>query len=229
MARTLRITGWTFVSFGVLILLYLVYLLFFTNYTASRAQDSLSTEWLDFGGSPEEALPGEVEEGPAEPEEPVTAGDAYAAMWFQRPGDELRPVHKEVLYIVEGVTLDHLKRGPGHYPRAAGPGGQGNFAISGHRTTYGAPFYHLDQLREGDEIHVVDRDQRSWVYRIVRNDECGSPLGAGCIVAPTDTWVVEPDPLGNGRPMLTLTTCHPRFSAAQRLVYWAELDTSATT
>ena len=55
----------------------------------------------------------------------VDPGDAFAAMWFERPGDELRPVHKEVLYIVEGVTLDHLKRGPGHYPRAAGPGEAG--------------------------------------------------------------------------------------------------------
>jgi sortase A len=138
-------------------------------------------------------------------------------MWFERPGSAEPPVHAEPLLIVEGVTLDHLRRGPGHYPTTAAPGQRGNFAVSGHRTTYGAPFYHLDDLREGDLIHVVDRARAHWVYEFRRQE----------IVEPTALRVIGPDPLGSGEPTLTLTTCHPRFSAAQRLIVFATLVDSA--
>ena len=216
MARVLRWTGWSLISMGTLILLYLVYLLFFTNLQTAQFQSRLEDDWLPEVGALDQALPGEFDpEAEPPPVEPVAPGDAYAVMWFERPGQTDRPVHKDALYVIEGVTLDHLRRGPGHYPRAAGPGQRGNFAVSGHRTTYGAPFYHLDQLRAGDEVHVIDRDQREWVYSVTEQR----------IVAPTDVWVVEPDPLGTGRPMMTLTTCHPRFSAAQRLIVFAELVT----
>ena len=216
MTRVIRGIGWTLIMFGAEILLYIVYLLFFTNLQTAQAQTNLADRWLNTSGAPEEALPGEFDpDAEPPPVEPVTPGDAYAVMWFERPGQTERPVHKEALYVVEGVTLDLLRRGPGHYPRAAGPGEPGNFAVSGHRTTYGAPFYHLDQLRAGDEIHVIDRDQREWVYAVTEQR----------IVAPTDVWVVEPDPLGTGRPMMTLTTCHPKFSAAQRLIVFADLVT----
>lgn len=206
--RALRAVGWVLVAGGVLTLLYVVYLLFFTNLTTDRAQQQLLDQWeLEVG-----ALPGEPPPSESSSPEPVDPGDAYAAMWFERDGERI--VHDEVLYVVEGVDLGDLRSGPGHYPGTVAPGGDGNLAVSGHRTTYGAPFYHLDQLQPGDEVHVVDRDNREWVY-VVREQR---------IVAPTDVWVVEDDPLGDGQPLLTLTTCHPRFSAAQRLIVFAELD-----
>jgi len=207
----MRTAGWTLISLGIVVLLYLVYLLFFTNLQNQRAQNDLLDRWgLEFG-DPDDRLPGEGTPGPHEPVDP---GDAYAVMWFERPGSTVRPVHEEDLYIVEGVSLDDLKRGPGHYATTAAPGGRGNFAVSGHRTTYGAPFYHLETLVAGDEIHVVDRELREWVY-IVREQQ---------IVGPSDTWVLGDDPLNTGERMLTLTTCHPRFSAQQRLIVFAELQ-----
>lgn len=216
MSRVVRGVGWTLIAGGVLILLYLAYLLFYTNLATDQAQDRLLETWqAEYG-----ALPGEGEHaaGPTEEEpRPVDPGAAYAVMWFERPGSDEPLVRDGQLFVVEGVTLELLKRGPGHYPGTAEPGHDGNFAVSGHRTTYGAPFYHLDQLREGDEIHVVDRQQREWVY-VVRRQQ---------VVAPNALWVIGEDPLETGTPTMTLTTCHPRFSAAQRLIVFAELQGEA--
>ncbi len=217
MRKVVRFSGWTLIGAGVLILLYLVYLMFFTNLTTDHAQDELLQQWtLDYGGLGE-TLPGEtVDPANTDTAPPaVSPGDAYAAMWFTRPGQQDPIVHKDPLFVVEGVSLDDLRRGPGHYPDTAGPGQPGNFAVSGHRTTYGAPFYHLDDLRAGDQIHVVDRGQHEWVYTVAKTT----------VVSPHELWVVGSDPLGNGQPTLTLTTCHPRFSAAQRFIVFAQLDT----
>lgn len=228
MRALLRGLGWSFIGAGVLVLLFLVYLLGVTNLTAERAQRDLrdsfeqrygGVEPSDLREEPEPAsdastLPGQPEAGPSpEPAPPVPPGEAYAALWFNRPGSEEPLVRKEPLFVVEGVSLDVLKRGPGHYPDTAAPGGEGNFVVSGHRTTYGAPFYHLDRVQPGDEVHVVDRAGQEWVY-VVREQQ---------VVEPTAMWVTGPDPLGTGTPTLTLTTCTPRFSAAQRLIVFAEL------
>lgn len=215
--KVARWTGWSLIGAGVLILLYIVYLMFFTNLKTAQAQQDLLEEWELNYGPVGDTLPGEP--GSEEPageavDEPVDPGDAYAVMWFERPGSDERPVHADPLYVVEGTSLEQLRSGPGHYPDSDAPGGAGNFAVAGHRTTYGAPFYHLEDLREGDEIHVVDRQGRKFVYAFVEQR----------IVGPGDTWVVGDDPLGTGEPMLTLTTCHPRFSAAQRLIVFAQLQ-----
>lgn len=219
MVKVVRATGWTLIGAGVVMLLYLVYLLLFTNATTERAQQELLERWELEVGDPEVALPGEQidDATTSAAAESVDPGDAYAVLWFERPGSDEPLVHADPLFVVEGVDLRDLRRGPGHYPGTAAPGQAGNAAFSGHRTTYGAPFYHLDDLRPGDEVHVVDRDQREWVYEVVEQR----------IVGPRDVWVIGDDPLDTGRPMLTLTTCHPRFSAQQRLIVFAELRSDA--
>lgn len=226
--RIVRAVGWLLVSAGVLVLLYLVYSLGFTNLEAQRGQQELRREFelhtaqtrTQPGARPGQGrgeLPARSgdDRAPPPPAPPTPSpGGAYAALWFERPGSDRPLVHDDPLFVVEGVSLDVLRRGPGHYPDSAAPGGAGNFAVAGHRTTYGAPFFHLDQLRAGDEVHVVDRSGSRWVYRVVEQR----------VVAPTELWVVGSDPLGTGLPTLTLTTCTPRFSAAQRLVVFAELE-----
>jgi sortase A len=221
-SRLLRAIGWLLIAVGVVVLLYLVYTLLYTNLVTARAQDRLSDEWTLQYGALGDPLPGEVQDRPAPPpppspppSQPVAAGDAYAAMWFERPGSDERPVRGEPFFVVEGTAYDDLKRGPGHYEDTAAPGQPGNFAVAGHRTTYGAPFYHLDELRPGDEVHVVDRQQREWVYEVTETR----------VVLPGDVRVIGPDPLGTGEPMLTLTTCEPRFSAEKRLIVFAQLAT----
>jgi sortase A len=207
--RVVRGVGWTLVVAGSIVLLYVVYLLWFTNLGTDRAQRELADSWDRTVPAQPAAPDADAAEDP-DPE-PVELGDAYAAIWFERDGSPI--VSEDVIYVVEGVSLDVLRRGPGHYPESDVPGGPGNLAIAGHRTTYGAPFWALDELAEGDTIHVVDRRGDEWVYAFREQR----------VVAPTDLWVVGDDPLGTGAPTLTLTTCHPRFSAAQRLIAWGEL------
>lgn len=118
--------------------------------------------------------------------------------------------------VVEGVGSEQLARGPGRYPSTALPGQPGNFAMAGHRVSYGAPFHDLDLLEAGDPVEVTDRVGRFFTYRVVDST----------VVDPDETWVIGRDPLGTNRPMLTMTTCHPRLSDRQRLVVWAALDES---
>ena len=218
MARVVRGIGWLLVVSGVVVLLYVVYLLWFTNLGTEQAQRDLADAWeADIQSRAEAAANPDGDDGDEderdEEDEALEPGDAYAILWFERDGEAI--VTDEPLYVVAGVTLDDLRAGPGHYPDSDRPGGDGNLAFAGHRTTYGAPFWSLEELQEGDTIHVVDRDGDEWVYAYREQR----------VVAPTDTWVVGEDPLETGEPTITLTTCHPRFSAAQRLIAWGELVT----
>lgn len=111
--------------------------------------------------------------------------------------------------LFQGVDRETLKKGPGHMPGTALPGQPGNAVISGHRTTYGRPFFDFDQLRPGDIIEI-ETAIGTHIYQL--QDE-------SFIVEPTDVWVTD-DRLGG---WLTLTTCHPKFSARQRLIVTAEL------
>lgn len=211
--RLLRGVGWLFIAAGATVALYLVYSLLFTNLETAQAQGDLSEEWnLSIGD-----VDGRIREtgagGDAAELSDVKPGSAVAVLQFRRAGTGTPVVHDEPLFVVKGVGLSELTRGPGHYPGTALPGGKGNFAVAGHRTTYGAPFFNLDDLQPGDEIFATGRDGVRHTYRVTKQE----------IVAPTDTWVIEPDPLDTDKPTLTLTTCHPRFSNRQRMVVFAEL------
>ncbi|MCJ7726543.1 MAG: sortase [Acidimicrobiia bacterium] len=110
--------------------------------------------------------------------------------------------------VVEGVTGADLRKGAGHMPDTAMPGQPGNAVISGHRTTYGAPFGDLGQTHKGDLITVTTATG-SHVYQIVEKR----------VVQPNETWVT-----GQWQgSWLTLTTCNPKFSARERLIVFARL------
>ena len=111
-------------------------------------------------------------------------------------------------YVVFGATLNKLEYGPGYILGTSLPGTGGNFAIAGHRTTYGAPFGNLDKTEVGDSI-LFQTNTNQYEYLITEVK----------IVSPEDTYV-----LGNfGDDRITLSTCHPKFSARQRLVVIGEL------
>ena len=114
--------------------------------------------------------------------------------------------------VVEGVGLPELKTGPGHYPSTPMPGQPGNVAVAGHRTTYGAPFFRLDELQAGDPILVTTR-QGAFRYEVTERK----------VVRPEETEVL--DATTDNR--LTLTTCEPRFSTAKRLIVVAALKGEA--
>jgi sortase A len=208
--RFIGVLGRVLVALGLVLLFYTTYLLWGTGVETRRAQSEL-TRQLDAQPVVEagELVAGEIP--PARPAEPVALGDALWTMVIPKIG--LRSV------VVNGVGVEELKRGPGHFPDCATvgpgvdcidgspfPGEPGNVAISGHRTTYGAPFFRLNELGAGDEIHIESGGAR-YRYSV---DELK-------VVSPTQVDVIGT----HGRDELTLTTCHPRFSAAQRLVVHA--------
>lgn len=143
----------------------------------------------------------------------VARGDAFAIVRVPRFGSGFaRPLY-------EGTTRDVLQRGVGHYQGTVMPGQVGNFAMAGHRTTYGKPFNRIDQLRVGDAV-VVETKTTWFVYRVTGHQ----------IVDPSHTSVLLPVPdEPDAEPtvaVLTMTSCHPEFSAQQRFVVHAELADS---
>ena len=117
--------------------------------------------------------------------------------------------------VVEGTDVDALRKGPGHYPWTPMPGQPGNASIAGHRTTYGAPFANIGNLRPGDRI-TVQTAQGEFVYEVLAQD---SPTKGYLIVSPDRVDLLR----DKGNNLLTLTSCHPRFSNRQRIVVQAKL------
>lgn len=135
------------------------------------------------------------------PEEHSDIGEAFGFLTIPTIG-----IEDIVLY--EGVDRETLKKGPGHMERTPLPGQPGNSVISGHRTTYGRPFFDFDLLEPGDTVEV-ETAVGTHVYEVREI----------IVVEPTDVWVTEHRDGG----WLTMTTCEPKFSARQRLVIWAEM------
>jgi sortase A len=112
-------------------------------------------------------------------------------------------------YVVEGTDLGSLRKGPGHYPETPLPGDSGTTAIAGHRTTYGAPFRKIDQLKRGNVI-TIDMPDGRFVYRVQRTK----------VVDDQDLSVLK----DVGYQRLVLSACHPLYSAAQRVIAFARLS-----
>ena len=106
--------------------------------------------------------------------------------------------------VVEGTSASALRAGAGHYPQTPLPCERGNVAVAGHRTTYGRPFSNLDRLRPGDEIRF-ETPIGTCIYEVNR-----PPF----VIAPTDFSVLDE----TADATVTLTTCHPKGSARQRLI-----------
>ena len=203
------------ITLGALIVLFVVYVLFWTGIRADSAMDrqigQLRSEWAKGSGSSAHAA---GSRGAPEPPGPYKNGKAFAVMHIPRLGFTW---NKPVL---EGTGTDVLKEGLGHYARTAQLGQPGNFAVAGHRRTYGDPFKDFPKLRPGDA--VVLTDGTTWfTYRI----DTGPHK-----TLPTDTEVIDPVPPDSGYTRagryLTLTTCEPEWGHSHRLIVWAHLDST---
>jgi len=122
--------------------------------------------------------------------------------------------------VVEGTDAKALRAGAGHYKHSAFPCKTGNVAIAGHRTTYGKPFHRLDELKAGEEIVLITPSDKC-TYKVVDAPSGQQKVrgGAGWITHPNDGAVVG----AMKGEYLTLTTCHPKGSAAKRLILRAQL------
>jgi sortase A len=208
MQKGARGLGELLVTAGVVLALFVGWQLWWTDATAGRAQASttnaLEQQW-DQAPAPTPS-PDAVAQV-----KPVPIGKAFALIRVPRFGK------KYVKPIYQGFSENILNKGVGHYNHTQMPGEIGNFAVAGHRVTYGKPFNLIATLRPGDAI-VVETATTWYVYRAVRH----------VIVTPNHTEVLSAVPMHPGvqptQAWMTMTACHPEFSARQRYVEFAQLQ-----
>jgi sortase A len=208
------------VTVGTVIVLFVVYVLFWTGVRADTVMDDqidqLQEQWAQAAVRPSASGAPGAPQTPASPPEPdaYTADKPFAIMYIPRLGFTW---NKPVL---EGTATKTLKKGLGHYANTAQLGQKGNFSVAGHRRTYGDPFKDFPRLRPGDA--VVLTDGTSWfTYRIDKG-----PYKT----VPSDIEVIDPVPRKSGYTRegryLTLTTCDPEWGHSHRLIVWAHLDST---
>ena len=207
------VLGELLITAGVVLGLFVVWQLWWTDLQARQFTGGVIAE-MDLQEAPGTPLLDADKRTDPPPVFQDVPEDAFAILHIPRFGNEYQ------VPIAQGVGLSGvLHKGlAGHYPDTAMVGGVGNFAIAGHRQSHGAIFHHIDQLEPGDPI-VVQTDEFWFVYRVSADPH---------VVLPTATEVIAPNPANPGAPAevasMTLTTCHPLWSIAERLVVHSELD-----
>lgn len=211
--------GTSLIVLGLLMFLFVGYQLWGTGIEEAQSQNSLESRFTQIAVTTTSPPPTSISPSVIEPpvtESPVTTTPTPPEPIVIKEGDPMAIINLPTIgvskYVVAGVETADLKKGPGHYPGTPFPGELGNASIAGHRTTYGEPFRHLDDLSIGDPIIITDLMGRQFTY-LVSNQQ---------VVEATDSWVVATT--DRTKAVLTLTTCHPEFSAKQRLIISAELD-----
>jgi sortase A len=225
--RALAGVGRFLIVAGVCILLFVAFQLWGTGIEQSHHQDELGRSFTrkvlgkqqaakaDDSEQAEDAVVADlahVDPTTAPPTPPAKEGDPVGVIEIPKIGVRQ--------FIVEGVAKADLRKGPGHYTGTPLPGQAGNASIAGHRTTYGAPFNRIDELLPGDVIYAYT-PQGKFRYEVMApRPGIGIEEGPGWFsVKPTQTEVIAP----TADNRLTLTACHPKRSARQRIVVQAKL------
>lgn len=220
-AAAVGVVGELMITLGVLLGLFVVWQLWWTDVVAEREQVVLLEELSPPdvpapSAEPPAVAPTTLQRRDAAPvtAEPATA-ETFGTLLVPRWGTDYQRT------ISQGTSrsqvLDEL--GIGHYEGTAMPGAVGNFALAGHRTTYGKPFAAVEELVVGDPLVVWVAESDTWfVYRVTDTE----------IVSPSQVDVIAPVP---GDPAavptearMTLTTCHPMYSARERFIVHSTLD-----
>jgi sortase A len=236
-SRVIGALGRVLVLAGVLVLLFVVYQLWGTGLQEAREQDRLEQQFEELladsastttTAAPDTSAPSTTTTLPPDSEAADPANDTPVAI---ERGDVVARIEIPRIdvdkFVVQGTSVPDLRKGPGHYVETPMPGEPGNASIAGHRTTYGAPFSNIDELQPGDSIFVTTLAGRH-EYRVMgadRSQPGGDPASGHFIVKPTDVYVL--DNFGDNR--LTLTACHPKYSARERIIVAAELVVPVTS
>lgn len=200
--------GEVLITLGVVLGLFVVWQLWWTDVAAAQTHSQVVDDLGWETGPP----PPTAEQAPPSPLPEPEHGTTFATLSVPRWGaDHVTP-------ISQGVTRDVIDvLGVGHYPGTAMPGEVGNFALAAHRVTYGKPFHRAEEIELGDEL-VVRTEDAWYVYRVTSTD----------VVLPRQTEVIAPVPGQPGvepdRATITLTTCHPMWSARERYIVHGELE-----
>lgn len=202
-----RRLGYSMITLGFFTLYFLVYQLIGTNAVTAREQDNLRDELSNQFAAAAQPQAAAAEPVTDAPDLHVPSGEPFAQLSI--------PAVEGEYVVVAGADRDALRKGPGHIPDTELPGQPGTFAVAGHRTTYGGPFNALDQLQAGDDL-VVETKYAVFTYKVTGID----------IVEPSEVEVLEDVTGEDGqvKSQIVLSTCHPEFSAAQRLIVFGELS-----
>lgn len=213
-AAVVGVVGEVLITLGVLLGLFVAWQLWWTDVVADGAQarvvEDLGWAVTEPGPADDAAVP-RTDDPPVlpEPEHLTTFATLQVPRWGT---DYVRPISQGT---TRSDVLDVL--GLGHYAGTAMPGGVGNFAVAGHRTTYGKPLNRIEELQVGDPL-VVQTQDTWYVYRVTST----------AVVLPRQVEVIAAVPNQPGaqptEAVMTLTTCHPMFSARERFVVHAALD-----
>lgn len=197
--NAIRVIGEILVTIGVIFLLYVIYQLWWTNVAAQQQITQARTQAMVNIKKPPKWNGGKP---------PI--GTPFALMYMPRLKDKVWE-----LPVIQGVGLDELARGMGHYPTSALPGDVGNFAVAGHRATHGEPLANIDRVKTGDKVYIYSA--RGWSTYTLRQDK---------IVTPTSMWVLKNNPLEAGilksDKIITVVTCNPRWGSTERWVWWGD-------
>jgi sortase A len=204
------------ITVGAVIVLFVVYVLFWTGVRADSSMDHevsrLQDRWATTRSVATAPATAPATTSPATAQPAYRDGAAFAVMYIPRLG---RAWHKPVL---QGTRTGTLKKGLGHYAATARLGAQGNFAVAGHRRTYGDPFKDFPELRKGDK--VVLTDGTTWYTYVIDRGPYRT--------VPSDVGVIDPVPDKSGYTApgryLTLTTCEPEWGHSHRLIAWGHLQ-----
>jgi sortase A len=197
-AKTMMLISDALVTFAIFAIMYAVYQTAWSNQVSQKnvaqAKAEVELKWIE---APTAAP--EIHQG-------------FALAYIPRLANKVWE-----LPITKGVDPEDLISGLGYYPENALPGEKGNFALAGHRSTYGEPLANVDQLKQDDEV-IIQTAGNWYVYKLVLDE----------IVEPDEIWVLDPNPGGivnktGVEEMITLTTCHPRWGSTYRWIWWGVL------
>jgi sortase A len=223
LSKVLGGIGRTLITAGTLILLFVAYQLWGTGLQEAQSQKVLSKDFEAQLAALEAATttttsapPTTTTTAPPEGTTPTIAVAKAAPITEDLPlPAEGEPVAKIRIpsigvnrTVVSGIDLSLLQKGPGHYPETPMPGQEGNVAIAGHRTTYGQPFHNIDKVEPGDQI-ILQTVQGTFVYEAEET----------IIVKPSQVEILE----DKGDNRITLIACHPKYSAAERIILIGKL------
>ncbi|OLF18405.1 class E sortase [Actinophytocola xanthii] len=237
-----RTVGEVLITLGMVVLLFVIYEVYITDLISAGKQREATAQLDDRWHEQDTA-----EAQRSDHFEGLGEGDGFAKMYIPAFGADYQ------FTIVEGTTAESLEVGPGHYTDTAYPGQPGNFSVAGHRVGKGAPFNDINLIQSCDAIVVetqhswfvyrmvpLEEEKAGWAEGKGKDPRCKGvePLGGPYealvgqeIVLPTNGGVIAPVPhnpdvtLSSGEmaSLMTLTTCHPRFSDKERLIVHAVL------
>lgn len=234
-SKILGVSGELILTIGIIIMLFVIYEAYWTNIQSDHEQSQAKSQLDDKWANARNTLNADE-------------GEAMGKLRIPTYGSDWNYA------IIQGTSASDLSRGPGHYTRTQNPGDKGNFALAGHRVGRGAPFNDLGYLKTCDSIVVETRESwyvyrvlpidEKGADREAALAHCPSPAVAKqattgdyasvrgrYITTPSNISTIAPvpgkedsTPESAGLSMITLTTCHPQFSNAERMVVHAVLD-----